>query len=103
VEADPTSSEELDTSRTIVSIRNRLICEHLGVSVDEFERVTQHRGSFLAAVEELRGRGRTLQQFTTETVANEASLFAENDLMDPDRVPQSLSRSVQRWLDGFTD
>lgn len=103
VEADPTSSDELDTSRTIVSIRNQLICEHLGVLVDEFERVTQQRGSFLAAVEELRGRGRTLQQFTTETVANEASLFAENDLMDPDRVPQSWSRSVQRWLDGFAD
>jgi phosphatidylserine/phosphatidylglycerophosphate/cardiolipin synthase-like enzyme len=103
VEADPTTSDGLDTSRTIVSIRNRLICEHLGVPVDEFERATQRCGSFLTAVEELRGHGRTLQQFTTETVANEASLFAENDLMDPDRVPQSVSRSVQRWLDGFTD
>ncbi|MDT5334650.1 MAG: hypothetical protein QOD90_155 [Mycobacterium sp.] len=103
VEADPANSADRDTSRTIVSIRNRLVCEHLGVPVDEFERVMQRCGSFLTAVEELRGRGRTLQQFTTETVADEASLLAENDLMDPDRVPQSLSRSVQRWLDGFAD
>ena len=60
------------------------------------------QGSFLQAVEALRGQGRTLQLFTKGTVADEASILAENDLMDPDHVPRSLGRSVQRWLEGFT-
>ncbi len=87
----------------ITSVRNGLVCEHLGVSVDDFEREVRQRDSFLQAVEALRGQGRTLEQFTKDTVADEASLLAENDLMDPDHVPpRSLSRSIQRWLEGFT-
>jgi hypothetical protein len=73
------------------------------VSVSEFEEVTQRHDSFLKGVEEVRGEGRTLRRFTKQTVAGEASPLAENDLMDPDHVPRSLSRSVQRWLDGMTE
>ena len=50
----------------------------------------------------MRGEGRTLQRFTEETIAGEASLLAENDLMDPDHVPKSVGRSVQRWIEGLT-
>ena len=52
-------------------------------------------------VEALRGTGRTLRRFTPGTVADEASLLAENDVMDPDHVPRSLTRSVQRFLRGL--
>jgi phospholipase D1/2 len=87
----------------IASIRNGLVSEHLGVEVAEFERELRRQGSFLGAVEALRGEGRTLQKFSSETVAGERSLWAENDLMDPDRVPESFARSVARWLGGFLD
>ncbi|MDO3637882.1 phospholipase D-like domain-containing protein [Mycolicibacterium arseniciresistens] len=90
-----------DVRATIVAVRHRLISEHLGVSAGEFERTLARRGSFLQAVEELRGHGRTLRVFTEETVAGEAGPLAENDLMDPDRVPASLTRSVQRFLTGL--
>ena len=73
------------------------------MTVEEFERELDERGSFLQAVEALRGEGRTLRRFTKETVEGEASPLAENDLMDPDEVPRSLSRSVQRWLAGFSE
>lgn len=91
------------TRETIVSIRNGLIAEHLGVPVEEFDAAVRGRGGFLQAIEALRGAGKTLRRFTEETVQGEASLLAENDLMDPDRVPQSLTRSVQRWIAGLTD
>ncbi|MGD9619243.1 MAG: phospholipase D-like domain-containing protein [Mycolicibacterium sp.] len=102
VEADPSAREHLTIRQKIASLRNQLLGEHLGVSGKYFERVVQQRGSVLAAIEALRGEGRTLRRFTERTVADESSLLAENDLMDPDRVPRSLTGSVQRWLEGFT-
>ena len=103
VEAEPGTAEHEDVSRRIRSVRQRLLCEHLGVSVDDFERVADRSGSFLQAIEAVRGQGRTLRRFSSDTVAGEASLLAENDLMDPDHVPTSLARSVQRWIAGFTE
>ena len=103
VEADPDNPDHEDIRKTIVSVRDDLISEHLGVTADEFEQAVHAAASFLHAIEALRGHGRTLQRFTKSTVAEEASPLAENDLMDPDRVPTSLSRSVQRWLHGLTE
>ncbi|MCV7420319.1 phospholipase [Mycobacterium yunnanensis] len=97
------ADDEDDVAGTIVALRNALVCEHLGVAVEDFEREVTERNSFLGAVEALRGSGRTLLPFTPETVAGERSLWAENDLMDPDRVPESFARSVARWLGGFVD
>jgi phospholipase D1/2 len=80
-----------------------LISEHLDVSVDEFEEALHRCGSFLQAIEALRGRDKTLRPFTEQTVADEAGPLAENDLMDPDHVPRSLTRSVQRFIAGLRD
>ena len=103
VAVEAVDPDAADVARTIVTLRNALVCEHLGVEVEDFEREHAERGSSLAAVEALRGSGRTLLRFTPETVADERSLWAENDLMDPDRVPESFARSVARWLGGFVD
>ncbi|HEX3284111.1 MAG TPA: phospholipase D-like domain-containing protein [Mycobacterium sp.] len=98
IEADPDRSEHDEVRRQITSLRNQLVAEHLGVAVDELKECP----SLLTAVEELRGDGKTLEPFTEETVADEASPLAENDLMDPDHVPRSLTRSVQRFIAGLT-
>jgi phosphatidylserine/phosphatidylglycerophosphate/cardiolipin synthase-like enzyme len=97
IEAEPDSANDDGVRRTIICVRDQLVAEHLGVSVDEL----RDRRSLLDAVEELRGDGRTLKPFTEETVADEASPLAENDLMDPDHVPRSLTRSVQRFIEGL--
>ena len=101
VEADSASREEEDVSRCIASVRSRLVSEHLGVSVSEFEEAVQRGGSLLKGIDELRGHGRTLRPFTALTVSDEASPLAETDLMDPDHVPRSLARSVQRFVGGL--
>lgn len=103
VEADPAAAKHDELRQTITSVRNHLVCEHLGVSADEFGDALQRRDSFLQAVETLRGEGRTLRRFTEETIAGEASMLAENDLMDPDHVPKSVGRSVQRWIERLSD
>jgi hypothetical protein len=78
-----------------------LLAEHLGVPLDEFEAAIAEHRSVHKAIEALRGDGRTLRPFTESTVANEAGPLAENELMDPDHVPRSLSRSVQRFITGL--
>jgi phosphatidylserine/phosphatidylglycerophosphate/cardiolipin synthase-like enzyme len=101
IEADPATPADDDVRREVTSVRHQLISEHLGVSVDEFEDELHRCGSFLKAVEALRGDGKTLRPFTEETVSDEAGPLAENDLMDPDHVPKSLTRSVQRFIAGL--
>jgi phospholipase D1/2 len=87
----------------ITSMRNRLASEHLAVSVADFEAAVHRHGSFLKAIDSLRADGKTLRRFTESTVDGEASPLAENDLMDPDHVPRSLTRSVQRWLEHLNE
>ncbi|OBF81209.1 phospholipase [Mycobacterium sp. 852002-51163_SCH5372311] len=101
IEANPDVSQHDDVRRQVTSTRNRLVSEHLGVSVGEFERTMAEAGSFLKTVESLRGQGRTLRPVTERTVSDEASPLAENDLMDPDHVPPSLTRSMQRLIAGL--
>ncbi|OBJ48420.1 phospholipase D-like domain-containing protein [Mycobacterium sp. 1423905.2] len=85
----------------VTSVRAQLVAEHLGVSVEQFTNVMAQRQSLLRAIEELRGHGKTLQPLTEREVSDEAGPLAENDLMDPDHVPPSLTRSVQRFLTGL--
>jgi phosphatidylserine/phosphatidylglycerophosphate/cardiolipin synthase-like enzyme len=103
IEADPDGSDQDDVRRQVTSMRDQLVAEHLGVSVGELERATHRCRSFLKAVEALRGESRTLRPFTEQTISDEASPLAENDLMDPDHVPRSLTKSVQRFIAGLRD
>jgi phosphatidylserine/phosphatidylglycerophosphate/cardiolipin synthase-like enzyme len=101
VEAGPASSKDDEVRCGITSVRDQLLSEHLGVSVADLERSVAGGRSLLRAIEALRGGGRTLRPFTSSTVAGEAGPLAENDLMDPDHVPRSLTRSVQRFIAGL--
>ncbi|WP_123027171.1 phospholipase D-like domain-containing protein [Mycolicibacterium stellerae] len=101
IEADPDSSESGEVRREIISVRDQLVAEHLGVPVGKLEAAALECRSLLKAVEALRAQGKKLRPFTEQTVADEASPLAENDLMDPDHVPRSLARAVQRFITGF--
>jgi phospholipase D1/2 len=101
IETESNNSEHDDIRRQITSVRDQLVSEHLGVSVDEFERAMLQCRSFVKAIESLRGQGKTLRPVTEQTVSGEASPLAESDLTDPDHVPRSLARSVQRFIAGF--
>lgn len=102
IEADSNSSDNDDVRRQITSVRHQLVSEHLDVSVGDFKRAMLPHRSLLKAIEALRADGRTLRPFTERTVSGEASPLAEHDLMDPDHVPRSLARSVQRFISGLT-
>lgn len=84
--------------QTIRSVRNRLISEHLDVSTDEFEGAVDDAGSFLAAVDALRGQGRTLHKFDRDAIADEASPLAETDVLDPSHAHESMTKRLTRLL-----
>jgi phosphatidylserine/phosphatidylglycerophosphate/cardiolipin synthase-like enzyme len=98
IEAEP---QNKGLRRQITSVRDQLLSEHLGVPAAELEKAVKGCRSLVKAVEELHGDGKTLRPFTEQTVSGEASPLAENDLMDPDHVPPSLTRSVQRFIAGL--
>ena len=94
IEADPALPNCADVEREILDVRDGLVSEHLGVSVDDFRAQLERHGGFLQAIEQLRASGRSLRKLTDTMVSGDASPFAENDLMDPDHVPRSLAQSA---------
>lgn len=101
IEADIDSPDNDAVRSQITALRDQLVAEHLGTSVGDFQRALRGCQSLRHAIEELRGHGKTLRPFTESTVADEAGPLAENDLMDPDHVPRSLTQSVQRFITGL--
>lgn len=84
----------------IVYARDDLLAEHLGVTIDELRAEVASSGSLLAAVDSLRTIGRSLRKFTSTMTSAEAGPFAENDLMDPSSVPESVAHGLFSLIGG---
>jgi phospholipase D1/2 len=100
IEAVPGTPQCVDVQREIIEARDDLVSEHLGVTVEAFRDEMTGHGSFLGAVDSLRGTGRSLRKFTELMASADAGPFAENDLMDPSSVPPSLTHSVCSLVTG---
>ena len=85
----------------MLDVRATLIAEHLDVTDEAWRAALDRRGSLIAAIEDLRGSGKTLAAFDADTVEGESSPLAENDLMDPEsaRGNPVLMRTI-RFLAG---
>ncbi|WP_422743337.1 phospholipase D-like domain-containing protein [Mycobacterium sp. WMMD1722] len=100
LEAVPGSPRHADVRQEICQARDDLVAEHLGVTVEVFRAELAAAGSFLGAVNALRGTGRSLRSFTRHMVSAEAGPLGENDLMDPRHVPASVGESVCSLVTG---
>ena len=101
VEAVPRTRGCVDIRREVLFARDDLVSEHLGVTVEQFRTELAGNGSFVATVDALRSTGRSLRKFTEHMALADAGPFAENDLMDPSRVPDSLANSVLSLVSGL--
>ncbi|GAB20673.1 hypothetical protein GOEFS_124_00050 [Gordonia effusa NBRC 100432] len=97
VEADPNSSADQVLRHTIASVRARLLAEHLDVTTDVLDDAIES-SSMIAAIDSLRGDGKTLKPFTPQTVANEGSALAHADLFDPVNVRSTRLERIIRGL-----
>jgi phosphatidylserine/phosphatidylglycerophosphate/cardiolipin synthase-like enzyme len=102
VEAVPGSADEGRIRATILSVREDLLCEHLGAEQAAFAAaLNAAAGSLLKAIDALRGRGRTLRPLEPSEVAGDESALAENELIDPERPPPSLKDRISNSVLGF--
>ncbi len=74
-----------DTARIITTFRNRLLAEHLGISPAEVEGAISGSGSFIEAVESLRGGDRTLMPFAEKVDDKLEQWLPETELLDPEK------------------
>lgn len=81
---------------TIVALRNDLLAEHLGAEVEQVGELARESGSLIAAVDALRGSGRTLVPYEPGEPAAVEDLLAENDLLDPEHPPSWTRRALRR-------
>lgn len=71
----------------IVGLRNRLLGEHLGTLPEKVEEMVNKKNSLNAAIEALRGPGRTLQSLLQDIPESPESWIYESGLLDPERPP----------------
>ncbi|MEX2124201.1 MAG: phospholipase D-like domain-containing protein [Woeseia sp.] len=85
----------------IVAVQNDLLCEHLGVERDVFQKVLDDlSGSVLAAIGKLLGTGRSLKPFEEADVADDETALAENELLDPEQRSATMAK---RLVSSFRD
>ncbi|MEO3387311.1 phospholipase D-like domain-containing protein [Mesorhizobium sp. CAU 1741] len=77
---------------TITAIRDDLLTEHLGRKPAEVGALVREHGSLIAAIESLRGKGRTLVPYEPDEPAGIEEALAENDLFDPEAPPSWSKR-----------
>jgi len=72
------------TSRRIAMVRADLMAEHLGLRAEQVEAKFEETGSLIAAVEALRGDGRTLLPFEPEEPNAIEKAIADSEALDPE-------------------
>lgn len=87
-------------SRGFRALRDDLLAEHLGTDRSALEAAIAEAG-LVGAVERLRGGGRSLQPFERAEIAEDDSVIAENDLVDPEAVGGGLAARLADGVRGL--
>ncbi len=84
--------------KAAVALRNGLIAEHLGTSVDEIASAIAAHG-LLTAIESLRGGGgRSLRPYQIPDLADATKWLADNELLDPEGPEEMFEPLAKRGL-----
>jgi len=87
-----------DDRATITALRADLLAEHLGVAPDAVADAVARDGSLIAAVEALRGEGRTLRPFTPPEFTELELEIARKQLLDPESGEGGFEPSARPGL-----
>ena len=82
IDADQPGNER--AKDRIAEIRDGLIAEHLGVEPGEVTALLADGGSMIAAIEQLRGRGKTLIPYAPPQLPSWRVWLADNEILDPE-------------------
>jgi phosphatidylserine/phosphatidylglycerophosphate/cardiolipin synthase-like enzyme len=109
---DAARAANKNTGPAMTALRHRLLAEHLDVTPAAYGAAEQKHGSMIAAIEALRGKGKTLKPLPLEDFNDAQKFVADNQLMDPEHpdgfldpvAGGTLSRNWRRgrnWARGF--
>jgi phospholipase D1/2 len=84
-------------ARAIARFRDRLLGEHLGVPPEMVAGMAAAKASLIAAVEELRSGGRTLEPWRDEVPRWLDQVIPDGDLVDPAR-PLDAKRVLEHYI-----
>jgi phospholipase D1/2 len=86
----------------IAALRSDLMAEHLGVAPGEVARTFEETGSLIAAVERLRGDGRSLRLYRPPEFSGAAKAVANTEIADPESANEPFEpRARRRLFRGF--
>lgn len=95
---DARCNEGRAVSALAANLRNGLIGEHLGRSPDEIRDALVAQGGLIAAIEELRGAGKTLRCYELPSVGGAAKWLADGELLDPEGPEEMFEPLARRGL-----
>lgn len=79
----------------IAGVRDDLIAEHLGIPAGAFTQRFAATGSLIAAIEQLRGAGRSLAPYEVPDLHDVEAWLADNEVLDPES-PSEMFEPVAR-------
>ncbi|TPG41466.1 phospholipase [Sphingomonas koreensis] len=97
-----TDSPGRSVARAIAKARHDLIAEHLGVPVEQLQRRRQEKGSWIAAIETLRGEGRSLIRYAMPELNDVQRGLADSELLDPEE-PDEFEPGRRPLLGGLRE
>ena len=83
---------------TIHALRDQLIGEHLGLAPQTVSETIAAEGSLIAAIEALRGDGRSLRPYQVPALSDVEKWLADNELLDPEGPEEMFKPPSQRGL-----
>jgi phosphatidylserine/phosphatidylglycerophosphate/cardiolipin synthase-like enzyme/uncharacterized membrane protein YdjX (TVP38/TMEM64 family) len=93
------AAEDTDAGTAIVNLRNRLLAEHLGASVDTVSGSLADQRTLIKTIESLSASGRRLEKLEYEQAlpVDGASIVPDHKLLDPE-APIEFDRIMDRFV-----
>jgi phosphatidylserine/phosphatidylglycerophosphate/cardiolipin synthase-like enzyme len=80
----------------IARLRETLMAEHLGVAPERVRATIEQEGGLIAAIEALRGPGRSLRPLEIQPLSDVERWLADNELLDPEGPEEMFKPLSQR-------
>jgi len=97
-ECDVAIDAEPDDAMSVRRIRDSLLSEHLGVSIETLAGEIDSRGSMIGAVEALRGTKKTLRPYEVPDLTSVEAWLADNEILDPESPSEMFEAMTKRRL-----
>ena len=91
-------AEDAATAKFAAGMRDTLLAEHLGVAPAAVAAAIAETGSLIAAIEQLRGDGRSLRPYEAKDLDAIEKWLADNEVLDPEGPAEMFEPLSRRGL-----